>query len=190
MNDEKIVRSQHRFRSGNGSTLTKRELADIYDQHYLPIYRFIFRQVGNVEVSRELTSEVFHRMLKYNQNEENYIQSIVPWLYCVARNLVVDYYRRQQYRDYLPLNDEIIESSYNTAEAAENRISAEKMRLALQKLTPDQRQVILLKFVEGFSNQEVADALSKPIGAVKSLQHRALVALRHLLDSSEERIIV
>ena len=190
MNDEKIVRSQHKFRSGNNPTLSNRELADIYDQHYLPIYRFIFRQVGDVDISRELSSEVFHRMLKYNQNDENHIQSLVPWLYCVARNLVVDYYRRQQYRDYLPLNEEIVGSSYDTVKAAENRISAEKIRLALQKLTPDQRQVILLKFVEGFSNQEVANALSKPVGAVKSLQHRALVALRHLLDSSEERIIV
>jgi RNA polymerase sigma-70 factor (ECF subfamily) len=128
-------------------------------------------------------------MLKLNQNGTEHIQSLAPWLYCVARNLVIDHYRRQQYRNHLNLNEELIESSFDTAKVAEMRISTEKLRMALQKLTPDQRQVILLKFIEGFSNQEVAETLSKPVGAVKSLQHRALVALRHLLDPSEERMM-
>jgi RNA polymerase sigma-70 factor (ECF subfamily) len=83
----------------------------------------------------------------------------------------------------------LIESPSKTAEVAEHRISADEVRDALQKLTPDQRQVILLKFMEGLSNQEVAETLSKPVGAVKSLQHRALTNLRHLLVPSEERVI-
>ena len=76
----------------------------------------------------------------------------------------------------------------NTAEIAEFRISVDRIREALQRLTPDQRDVILLKFSEGLSNQEVAETLSKPVGAIKSLQHRALTNLRRLLVSSEERV--
>jgi len=83
----------------------------------------------------------------------------------------------------------LVESASNTAEVAELQISADQMREALQRLTPDQRQVILLKFMEGLSNQEVAEALSKSVGSVKSLQHRALTSLRHLLVPSEERVI-
>jgi len=180
----------HKLVSDNGKAIGNYELAEIYDAYYLPIYRFIFRQVGDVETSRELASEVFHRMLKACRNDVEFIQRLTPWLYCTARNLVIDHYRRQQYRNHLPLDEENIMSNYDTADVAELRISAEQMREALQKLTPDQRQVILLKFMEGLSNQEVADALSKPVGAVKALQHRALVALRHLLDPVEERVIV
>jgi RNA polymerase sigma-70 factor (ECF subfamily) len=60
-----------------------------------------------------------------------------------------------------------------------------EMRQNLWKLTSDQRQVILLKYFEGMSNQEVAEVLKKPVGAVKSLQHRGLNALRRLLTSNE-----
>ena len=189
MNNAKDVHSQCESKSGEGKAFNKRELAEIYDRHYLPIYRFIFRQVGDVEVSRELSSDVFQRMVKQNQNGNDRIEYLTSWLYCVARNLVVDHYRREQHRNHLSFDDELIESSHDTAEIAEIQVTTEKMRMALMKLTPDQRQVILLKFMEGLSNQEVADALSKPVGAVKALQHRALVALRHLLDVVEERVI-
>ena len=189
MNDQIKMVSQHKFGSRTDKALCNIELAEIYDTYYLPIYRFIFRQVGDVDISRELSSEVFHRMLKVNKNDTEFIQRLTPWLYCTARNLVIDHYRRQQYRNHLPLNEELVESASNTAEVAELRLSADQMREALQRLTPDQRQVILLKFMEGLSNQEVAEALSKPVGAVKSLQHRALTNLRHLLVPSEERVI-
>lgn len=180
----------HKVGSKNGKTLSNNELAEIYDAYYLPIYRFIFRQVGDVEVSRELSSEVFHRMVKVCKDDEEFIKRLRPWLYCTARNLVIDHYRRQQHRNHLALNEELIESPSKTAEVAEFRISADEVREALKKLTPEQRQVILLKFMEGLSNQEIAETLSKPVGAVKSLQHRGLAALRHLLVPSEERVIV
>ena len=186
MNDEKIIGTRVKSRLGNDAFLSTHELADIYDRYSMPIYRFIFRQVGNVETSRELTSEVFHRMVKINQNGgSEHVQRMEPWLYSVARNLVIDHYRRQKFRNHLPLNDDLLESSSNTVKNAEIQITMEKIRSAIQKLSPDQRQVILLKFVEGISNHEVANTLSKPVGAVKSLQHRALVALRQLLESYE-----
>ena len=189
MNDAKDVHSRFEARPGNRKALNKKEMAEIYDQHYLSIYRFIFRQIGDVEISREIASDVFHRMVEHNQNSMVYLEHLTSWLYCVARNLVVDHYRRQQHRNHLSFDDEMMESTHDTAENAEIQIRTEKMRMALMKLTPAQRQVIILKFLEGFSNQEVADALSKPVSAVKALQHRALIALRRLLDPVEERVI-
>ena len=188
VNDQIKMVSQQKVSFRTRKALCNVELAEIYSAYYLPIYRFIFRQVGDVEISRELSSEVFHRMLKVSKDDDEFIQRLAPWLYCTARNLVIDHYRRQQYRYHLPLNEDIIESAHNTAEMAELRISVDQIREALQRLTPDQRQVILLKFMEGLSNQEVAEALSKPVGAVKSLQHRALTNLRHLLVPSGERV--
>ncbi len=162
--------------------LTKSWLADIYNQYYQPIYRFIFRQIGEMETSRELTGEVFHRLIKAVQSGVNPEQHITPWLYRTAHNLVVDHYRRQKNRQHLPLNDESMESSDDTERDAERRFSAEIVRRALQDLTPDQKQVLLLKYLEGLTNQEVADLLNKSVGAVKSLQHRALIALRQRLS--------
>jgi len=185
VNDQIKMVSLPKFRSRSRKALCNLELAEIFDTYYPPIYRFIFRQVGDVEISRELSSEVFHRMLKVSKNDAEFIQRLAPWLYCTARNLVIDHYRRQQFRNHLPLNEDLIESSSNTVEVAELRISVDQIREALQSLTPDQREVILLKFMEGLSNQEVAETLSKPIGAIKSLQHRALTNLRRLLVSEE-----
>jgi len=188
VNDQLKMVPLQKYKSQFRTALSNIEMAEIYDAYYLPIYRFIFRQVGDIEISRELSSEVFHRMLKVSKNDPDFIQRLAPWLYCTARNLVIDHYRRQQFRNHLPLNEDIIESNSNTAEIAEFRISVDQIREALQRLTPDQRDVILLKFSEGLSNQEVAETLSKPIGAIKSLQHRALTNLRRLLVSSEERV--
>jgi RNA polymerase sigma-70 factor (ECF subfamily) len=78
-----------------------------------------------------------------------------------------------------------IESAAVTEEDAELQISIAAVRSALQELTADQKQVILLKFLEGLSNQEVAQVMDKSIGAVKSLQHRALAILRHRLSDLE-----
>jgi len=73
---------------------------------------------------------------------------------------------------------------------AERRISAAQVRAALHRLTPDQQQVIALKFLEGLSSQEVADVLEKPVGAVKALQHRALSALRRQLAAEDKERVV
>ena len=183
----KSIHLQSGFSLANGKAPTSDELAEIYDAYYLPIYRFIFRQIGDVELSRELSADVFCRMLQAVKKDVEIVQRLAPWLFRTARNIVIDHFRRQKHRNHLSIHEEAIESSHDTVESADQRISAHQVRKALQKLTPDQRQVILLKFMEGLSNQEVAELLSKPVGAVKSLQHRALDTLREMLIPVEER---
>jgi len=165
-------------------------LAAIYDEYYQPIYRYVYRQVGEVETARDLTSEVFHRLLRAAQNGDSPNRNSKAWLYRTAHNIVVDHYRRQQHRRHLPLEDELISAEDDPAATAERHLSAAQVRSALQHLTPDQRQVIILKFLEGLSNQEVAVVLDKPVGAVKSLQHRGLAALQRQLASDKETILV
>ena len=183
----KSINFQCGFGSGNGKPPTRDELAEIYDTYYLPIYRFVFRQIGDVELSRELSSDVFCRLLQAVKKDTEILQRLAPWLFRTARNIVIDHFRRQQHRNHLSIHEETLKSSHNTVEVADQSMSAHLVRKALQKLTPDQRQVILLKFMEGLSNQEVAELLSKPVGAVKALQHRALSTLRELLIPIEER---
>jgi RNA polymerase sigma-70 factor (ECF subfamily) len=175
---------------GRERALDGDRLAAIYDEYYQPIYRYVYRQVGDVETARDLTAEVFHRLLRAAQGGGSPDRNSKAWLYRTAHNIVVDHYRRQQHRRHLPLEDELINAKDDPAGTAERHLSAAQVRAALQHLTPDQRQVIILKFLEGLSNQEVAAVLDKPVGAVKSLQHRGLAALQRQLVSDKETILV
>lgn len=161
-------------------------LTAIYDNYHPPIYRYVFRQVSEVEVARDLTAAVFQRFLQAIQNGNGPDHQLKAWLYRTAHNIVIDHYRRQQYRQHLPLPENLLIADDNPEQMADHALSAEKVRAALQRLTPEQELVISLKFFEGLTNAEVAEILDKPIGAVKSLQHRALAALQRQLKPGEE----
>lgn len=176
----------HRLRPQQLETSSGSSVAAIYDELHLPIYRYIYRQVSDVEAARDLTGDVFHRLLQAVQKGMGPEQDSKAWLYRTAHNIVVDYYRRQQHRDHLPLFDNLVDGGLNLADVAEKRLRAAAVREALQELTPDQRQVIALKFLAGLSNQEAAEVMEKPVGAVKSLQYRALEALRRQLVRAKE----
>lgn len=176
-----MVNDHEQSRLQRARSFDRQALAAIYDEYQQPIYRYIYRQVGDTEVARDLTADVFQRFLQALQKGQGPEEQLKAWLYRVAHNNVIDYYRRRQHRQHLPLDERLVESGESPATLAERNISAKQVREALVHLTPDQRQVITLKFLEGFSNVEVADILNKPIGAVKSLQHRALAALQRQL---------
>ena len=164
-------------------------LAAVYDEHHPAIYRYVYRQVGEVETARDLTAEVFHRLLRAVQRGGAPDRHLKAWLYRTAHNIVIDHYRRQGHRQHLPLDEEMVNADDDPAASAERRLSGAQVRAALRRLTPDQQQVITLKFLEGLSNQEVADVTGKPVGAVKSLQHRALAALGRQLEPDKERLL-
>lgn len=156
-------------------------LAAIYDRYHEAMYAYVYRRVGDVEVARDLTSEIFHRFLEALYKGNGPDQCVQAWLYRAAHNLVVDFYRRQQHRQHLPLREELLASSENPAAAAEVALETARVRRAFHYLTEEQQQVLALKFLQGLSNEEVAAVMEKPVGAVKALQHRGLKALqRHL----------
>lgn len=126
-------------------------ITEIYDTYHQPLYRYIYRQIGTVETARDLTSEVFGRFLQALSNGNGPTNQLRAWLYRVAHNIVVDYYRRQQHRNHLPLDDLFIYSDDDPARSAELHMDTERIRVALTRLTPDQRQVISLKFFTGFT---------------------------------------
>jgi RNA polymerase sigma-70 factor (ECF subfamily) len=173
LDDETLLRQAHQ--------LDEKALAEVFDRYYVPIYRYIYHHVGHVETAEDLTGEVFQRLLAQLQARRGPDRHLKAWLFQVASNLVVDESRRLVHRDHLALDETVHASDVNVDEQAQQSILAEHTRAALQKLTPKQRSIILLKFVEGLENAEVARILNMPVGAVKSLQHRALDALRRHL---------
>lgn len=172
--------------STNKQVVDNQDLIGIFDQFYQPIYRFIYRHLGDRETSKELTSEIFKRLVITCQKKNIYKAQVSPWLYRTAHNLLIDHYRKQNHRNHLPLDEEMAEKSMLLPEIVDQKISETYIRKALKSITPEQRTVIVLKYLEGKSNQEVSEIMNKSVGAIKSLQNRALNALRRILSKVME----
>lgn len=167
----------------------RQTLADIYDEFHPLLYRYISRQVEDMDTARDLTADVFNRFLSALQGGQGPESNLKSWLYRAAHNIVVDHYRRRQFRDHDPLPDQLADKQAGPALAVEQALEAGRVREALRTLTPDQRQVITLKFLAGCDNAEIADIMEKPVGAIKSLQHRGLAALQRQLIPAKEKTL-
>ncbi|MFO7918306.1 MAG: sigma-70 family RNA polymerase sigma factor [Anaerolineae bacterium] len=164
----------------------RRALAEIYDRYAGRIYSYVLRRVEGKGLAEDITASVFIKMLDAIEDSNTWKRSFSSWLYRIAHNAVVDHYRRKDKREMLPLNERLVASGDNPVATAENEITMETVRDAMEYLTEAQRSVIELKFFEGFSNLEVANILNKTEGAVKSLQYRALASLRRHLKVGEK----
>lgn len=160
-------------------------LAAIYDRYSPGIYRYAMRLLGNETLAEDCTAETFARFLKSIHHGQGPRQHLQAYLYRIAHNWITDCYRREPPPALELAGDTLADTDPPPDEQAVSRIQQAQVRLALRSLTPDQRQVISLKFVEGWENEQVAQALDKPVGAIKALQHRALDALRRILLHDE-----
>jgi RNA polymerase sigma-70 factor, ECF subfamily len=165
--------------------LDERALTQIYEALSPALYRYAYRLLGNAADAEDIVAETFHRLLSALRHGNGPRQHLSAYLYRIAHNLITDRYRRRPLPD-LPFDEALETSGTDSPEiSVPIRIAQERVRVALWELTPDQRLVITLKYFEGFSNEEIAVALGKPIGAVKSLQHRGLETLRRVLESEQ-----
>jgi RNA polymerase sigma-70 factor (ECF subfamily) len=162
----------------------RQALAEIYDRYSPGLFRYAMHLLGQADLAEECVAETFSRFLqalKAGKGPGEYLQA---YLFRVARNWISDLFRRERPSEELqeerwsdPTQDPVV-----TAELGFRR---RRLRQALRQLTPDQQQVILLKFGEGWENEAIARSLHKPVGAVKSLQHRALIRLQKILEEPE-----
>ena len=153
------------------------DLAEIYDTHAPKIFRYLYHRLGDQALAEDLTSEVFVRFLHARPAPDN----LLAFLYRMAHNLFVDYLRRNP--PLQQLDENIPADGNDPTHLAEIEMERMRLRRALLRLTAEQQQVIVLKFLEGLSNEEIARVVGKPVGAVKALQHRGLGTLRNLLSS-------
>ena len=163
----------------------QRAISALYERHAQSIYRYIYYRVGDVNVAEDLTADVF---LKALEGLEGFTYRGIPfsaWLHRIAHARVMDYFRQQARRELLPLDERLLATGKGPQATIEARLDHEELQSAIAQLTTDQQQVIILKFVEGLSNAEVARILGKSEGAVKSLQHRALNSLQRIIRSEE-----
>jgi RNA polymerase sigma-70 factor, ECF subfamily len=164
--------------------LDERALTEIYQALSPPLYRYAYRLLGNAHDAEDIVAEAFHRFLSALRHGNGPREHLSAYLYRIAHNLITDRYRRNPPPE-AELDETWTAADDDPAEAAAQHIAQARARSALWKLTADQRQVILLKYFEGLSNEEVAATLNKPVGAIKSLQHRALDSMRRVLDAEQ-----
>jgi RNA polymerase sigma-70 factor (ECF subfamily) len=167
-------------------------LGQIYD-HYSPaLYRYALRLLGQPDLAEECVAETFSRFLLAVRRGGGPAQHLQAYLYRVAHNWITDQWRRQP-PPPLELDADLCtelpaEHDADPAKVVLQQAGTAQIRAALTRLTPDQRQVVMLKYLEEWDNNDIAVALDKPVGAVRALQHRALAALRRLLFNDREAL--
>lgn len=156
-------------------------LAKLCEYFYPKIYRYVFYRVHKPEEAEDLTGDVCVRAVEAMGKQKG---SFTVWLYRIAANLIIDHYRKQAVRQEVALTEEALQIPNGQPDELEKALTQEQVRKALQKLTGEQQQIIVLKFIEGYDNPEIAEMLSKSVGAIKGLQFRALAALKEILQES------
>lgn len=163
-------------------------LAEVYDTYQPAIYRYIYRQLGQADIAEELAAETFLRFLKAIKKRKGPRDNISAWLYRVAHNLVVDFYRRQTAHNEQAFHEGLdIGIVDGTDERLDRAIQMRKARLALRQLTPLQQQIIALRFLEEMTYEQTAQVVNRSVNAVKALQHRAMNRMHRFLEATHEQ---
>lgn len=153
-------------------------LSKLVEDFYPNIYRYFFYRVRTREDAEDLTSEVFVRVVESIKNQTG---NFTAWIFRIARNLLVDYYRKKGRVKEVPLDDNIARDLKDPSSIKGIDLTQDELKKLLSHLTDEQREVITLKFIEGYSNGEISQIMKKSVGAIKALQFRALATLRETL---------
>ncbi|MBI4505466.1 MAG: sigma-70 family RNA polymerase sigma factor [Chloroflexi bacterium] len=156
----------------------------LYDRYLERVYRYVYYRVGSVEEAEDLSEEIF---LKAWEAIGRYREQGVPfsaWLMRLAHNHVIDHFRTR--RVTAPLAETLPARTPDPEHAAERRLAAQAVLCAMQDLTSEQQQVLILRFIEEFDHSEIAAIMGKNEGAVRALQFRGLSALRAALARDGE----
>jgi RNA polymerase sigma-70 factor (ECF subfamily) len=160
-------------------------LEQLYLLHFDRIYSYLHMSVGNRHDAEDLTTQTFLKMLESIQRFHWQAAPFSAWLFRIAHNLAMDHFRAS--RRWQP-EEEVPELPGETEPSAElaafQSIGRQSMLELIEDLSQEQKQVLTLKFVFNLPNAEVATILGKTEGAIKSLQHRALVSLQKQISKS------
>jgi RNA polymerase sigma-70 factor (ECF subfamily) len=160
--------------------------ARLYEAHFDKIFRYVVMKIRNQAESEDMTQQVF---VKAYESIGSYQLQGVPftaWLFRIAHNQMVDYVRKESKKP-IPLDESLpIRDDSDLEGEVETKMEMEKVVLATKQLTKAQREVISLRFAGGLSITEAAKTMRKCEGAIKALQHSAILALRKTLLAGEK----
>lgn len=161
----------------------KDSFGELYDIYAPKIFRFIRIKVKSQAIAEDLTSESFLRIWEYLQRKQDIQDGFKSLLYTIARNLVIDSYRRKSSQE-ISLDDDFAE--FLLQEPAKDEIKskerAEELHNAIMKLKEEYQNVLILYYIEDVSVLEIGEIMNKSEGAIRVLIHRALESLKKKLD--------
>jgi RNA polymerase sigma-70 factor (ECF subfamily) len=159
----------------------------LYERYVEKIYKYIYYRTGNHQDAEDLTAAVFYRAMGHI---ENYTERGVPfqaWLYRIAHNLVANWHRDRGRRKIIPLEEFVGSALHTDTPDAQTEDEEERQQLlaAVERLPEERQQLLILKFVTQLPNAEIGMILDRTEGAVKSLYHRTLLALRDDIQTQQ-----
>jgi len=158
----------------------------LYNQYLEPIYRYVYFRVEDEKEAEDLTEEVFIRAWEGLPRYQHGKYPFMSWVYRIAHNLLVDYHRKRKTMQISETQLRYIGASTSSIEeqAAQNHTHG-LLHQAIGRLNADEQQVILLRFIQGLSHQEISAIIGKSEGACRVIQHRALTNLSRYLKHSQ-----
>ena len=162
--------------------------AQLYDRYIDKIFKYIYYKVGSHTEAEDLSGQVFLKAWEAIGHYQCTERPFAAWLYRIAHNLVVDYFRTKRDAASLEEITSLAEPNSDLDDIVGRHLTSETLRHALRRLTRDQQQVIILRFLEGYNTNEVAQIMGKQPGAVRTLQHRALAGLNGVFRRGAERL--
>ena len=157
-------------------------LSELYDHFFEKIYRFIYYRVGHKETAEDLTEDIFVKAFGSLKNLKS-DAVFESWLYQIARNKVIDYYRSKKLLVPIDEIENTLEYSTNVIDNVNLGFEQKILLRLLKELTTEQQTIIKLKFFEELSNDIIAKITGKEEGAIRVIQHRAITKLRSLIQS-------
>ena len=167
----------------------KEAFGQLYDHYHQPVFRFLYYRVSSTTLAEDLTAETFFRALRSMDSFRWQGKDFGAWLMTIARNLATDHFKAGRTR--LEQTTEDMVTLDSTTEGPEDDVltslTNERLLEALQDLPTEQRECLVMRFLEGYSIAETADALGRSAGAVKQLQLRGVRNLAKLLPAEAIR---
>ena len=165
---------------------------ELYKRYVSQIYNYIYYRTGDPFDTEDLTARVFIRAMHHIRSYRDRGLPFSAWLYRIAHNLVANWYRDNSRRQEISL--EKIALSHFSADYPENVLvqtqEREILLKVIRRLPPERQQLLIMKFVERFSNAEIGQIMGRTEGAIKSLYRRTLLVLRDEVDELGEGILV
>ncbi len=157
---------------------------ELYERYVDRIYNYIYYRTGDPHEAEDLTARVFYRALAHMDEYRQRGAPFAAWLYRIAHNLVANWHRDRSRRHDIRLDDiaTLPEKRSSPEKLAEQSEETHLLLGAMSVLPAERQQLLILKFVDGMSNAQIAQVMGRSEGAIKSLYHRTLIALRDELD--------
>ena len=155
--------------------------AQLYEEYFDKIFRYVALKIGDRMEAEDITQQVFLNAIRAISSFKLKGIPFSAWLFRIAHNQVVDYLRKKTRRSVSSIDKVSLSADDDPTQTLERKLDVERLNSATRKLTPAQQEVVSLRFAGEMSIAEAAKVMGKSEGAIKALQHSAIVALRKVL---------